>query len=270
MKAIYAVFVFFILGFGFEPMLLKTYKGDENLTGWVMSEKLDGVRGLWDKKRLKSRSNLTYNAPKYFIECFGDFLLDGEIYSPDLKFEEISSIVNSYQDKGWHKLKFYVFDLPDESGDLLQRLEVLRRYLKQNPCKYIEIIPQIPALNHENVRRFFKQITQNGGEGVVVRNANAKYEKGRSDNILKFKKFSDDECEIVSYNKGSGKFKDLIGSFNCRNLKDKKVFKIGSGLTDEIRKNPPKIGSIITYKYQGFSSNGLPRFPVFLRVRDDW
>ncbi|MDQ7060745.1 MAG: hypothetical protein Q9M43_06265 [Sulfurimonas sp.] len=50
-------------------------------------------------------------------------------------------------------------------------------------------------------------------------------------------------------------------------MKNKKVIKIGSGLSNEKRDNPPKIGSIITFKYYGLTSKGKPRFPIFLRIR---
>ena len=61
-----------------------------------------------------------------------------------------------------------------------------------------------------------------------------------------------------------------MGSLSCKNLKDGAVFKIGSGFDDKLRENPPKIGDIITYKFQNLTKNGKPRFPVFLRIRDDF
>ena len=86
---------------------------------------------------------------------------------------------------------------------------------------------------------------------------------------------------MVSINKGSGKYANLAGSLSCKALGGKQgeekagepksgtIFKIGSGLSDEQRTNPPKIGSIVTYKFQNLSSYGKPRFPIFLRVRED-
>jgi DNA ligase-1 len=41
---------------------------------------------------------------------------------------------------------------------------------------------------------------------------------------------------------------------------------MGSGLNDELRKNPPKIGTKVTFKYQNLTDSGLPRFPIYLRV----
>ena len=40
-------------------------------------------------------------------------------------------------------------------------------------------------------------------------------------------------------------------------------------MTDKDRRNPPKIGSIITYKFQELSKSGKPRFPTFLGIRID-
>ncbi len=50
-------------------------------------------------------------------------------------------------------------------------------------------------------------------------------------------------------------------------MSNKNIIKIGSGLSDAQRVNPPKIGAIITFKYYGLTSKGNPRFPVFLRIR---
>ena len=57
----------------------------------------------------------------------------------------------------------------------------------------------------------------------------------------------------------------MLGALRVKDVKTGLKFKIGSGFTDEIRKNPPKKGVIVTYKYQGTSTNGIPRFPIFLR-----
>lgn len=44
-------------------------------------------------------------------------------------------------------------------------------------------------------------------------------------------------------------------------------FGVGSGLNDDLRRRPPKIGSVITYKYYGTSKRGVPRFPIYLREK---
>ncbi len=126
-----------------ELMLVNEYK-NQNVNGWVMSEKLDGIRGYWDGQQLYTRQGIILSVPDYFIQHFPPFAIDGELFSQRNQFEHISSIVRSQQDNGWHKLKLYVFDVPNAQGNLFERLAVLRQYLNQHPSPYIEIITQIP------------------------------------------------------------------------------------------------------------------------------
>ena len=259
-----------ISAFASPVMLLKTYTGKEDLKGWVMSEKLDGVRALWDGKTLKSRSGAKYIAPLSFIRCFPNFALDGELYSKRDDFENIASITSKLEPhEGWDELKYYIFDLPNYEGDLNTKLEFLQNYLDKNPCENIKIIEQISIKDKNQVEEFFKRVTDNHGEGIVLRDPKAKYIDGRSDSILKYKKFQDAECEVLGYKPGKGKYEGLMGSLSCKDLKSSVIFSIGSGFKDKDRENPPKIGSIITYKYQGLTKNNKPRFPVFLRIRNE-
>ena len=268
--------------FSLELLRLSEFK-DQNVSGWLASEKLDGVRAYWDGENLLSRQGKKLNAPLSFTKNFPKFALDGELYAKELKFEEIqASVMDKLPDeKAWSRLKFHVFDVPEASGGLLTRLEILAKFLKNKPNQNLIIIKQIKMRNNAQFLKFAESIIAKGGEGAVVREPNAPYERKRSKNALKFKKFKDAECEVIAVNKGSGKYANFAGSLTCKALgsKDDKekagepkegtIFKIGSGLSDKNRQDPPKIGSIITYKFQNLTSNGKPRFPIFLRIRED-
>ena len=273
-----------LLNFAFSLDLLRLgeYK-EQNVSGWLASEKLDGVRAYWDGENLLSRQGKKLNAPLSFTKNFPKFALDGELYAKELKFEEIqASVMDKLPDeKAWSRLKFHIFDVPEASGGLLTRLEILAKFLKNEPSQNLIIIKQIKMRDNAQFLKFTKDIIAKGGEGAVVREPNAPYERKRSKNALKFKKFKDAECEVIAVNKGSGKYAKITGSLTCKALgsKDDKeragepkegtIFKIGSGLSDKNRQDPPKIGSIITYKFQNLTANGKPRFPIFLRVRED-
>ncbi|VEI76644.1 DNA ligase [Mannheimia haemolytica] len=249
-----------------ELMLVGQYQ-DQELNGWVMSEKLDGVRGFWDGKQLISRQGYPLNPPDYFIKDFPPFAIDGELFSERGKFEEISSIVRSVQPKGWHKLKLQVFDVPNAQGNLIERLATLENYLKQHPTPHIAIIEQIPIKDKAHLQQFYQSVLEQGGEGVIVRNPNAGYIQGRSAQILKIKPVLDEECTVVAHHKGKGKYADKMGAITCENQRGR--FRIGSGFKDKDRENPPPIGSIITYKYRGITESGKPRFATFWRIRND-
>ena len=268
--------------FSLELLRLSEFK-DQNVSGWLASEKLDGVRAYWDGENLLSRQGKELNAPLSFTKNFPKFALDGELYAKELKFEEIQATVMDKlpDEKAWQRLKFHIFDVPEASGGLLDRLEILAKFLKNEPNDNLIIIKQIKMRDNAQFLKFAESIIVKGGKGAVVRDPNTPYERKRSKNALKFKKFKDAECEVVSINKGSGKYAKATGSLTCKAIGSKEdkekagepkagtIFKIGSGLSDKNRQDPQKIGSIITYKFQNLTANGKPRFPIFLRVRED-
>ncbi len=245
-----------------DLLLLKTYK-DQNISGWVMSEKLDGIRAYWDGKNLISRGGKIIHAPTWFTEHYPPFEIDGELWTKRGDFENISSIVrDKTPGKEWEKVKHYIFEVPHAQGGLFQRLKKAKPYAG----KVIRILKQIPIKDSTHLESLLKEIEEKGGEGLVVRDPNAPYISKRTSKALKVKTFQDTECEVIGYTKGKGKYKDVVGAIQCQ-LENGVQFKIGTGLSDKIRANPPKIGKMVTFKYQSFTKYGKPRFPVFLRLR---
>ena len=102
----------------------------------------------------------------------------------------------------------------------------------------------------------------------MVRDPNVAYINKRTSKALKVKNFKDTECEILGYTNGNGKYIGKVGAIICQ-LENEIVFKIGSGLNDKFRTHPPKIGTNITFKYQNITKYGKPRFPVYLRIREN-
>ena len=268
----------------FELLKLSEYKG-QNVGGWLASEKLDGVRAYWDGRNLLSRNGKILAAPEGWSVHFPPFALDGELYTARGEFEKIQSTVMDKTPSvtAWSEIKFHIFDVPEASGGLLERLSELEKFILQKPQagQNLKIIKQVKVKDNAEFEAFAEAVITKGGEGAVVREPNVPYERKRSKNALKYKKIKDAECEVIAVNKGSSKYEKFVGSLTCKALggKDDKeragepkegtTFKIGSGLSDKNRQDPPKIGSIITYKFQNLTANGKPRFPIFLRVRED-
>ena len=111
------------------------------------------------------------------------------------------------------------------------------------------------------MQAFLKEIEAKGGEGVMLRNPNTPYHGGRSSNLLKLKSQYDAECTVTRHHEGKGKYAGKLGAVSCKNQH--------SGFKDADRDNPPPVGSVITYRYRGFTQKGTPRFATFLRVRKD-
>jgi len=228
-----------------------------------MSEKLDGVRAYWDGKKLISRGGKIIYAPLWFTENYPPFEVDGELWTARDDFENISSIVrDKLPTLHWKEIKHYIFEVPNSSGDLFERLSRVIPY-ENNVLK---VIPQIKIKNKKHLKSFLKEIESKKGEGVVVRDPTMPYINKRTSSALKVKTFHDAECKVIGYSKGKGKFQGMVGALKCR-LSNGTEFKIGSGLTKYTRKHPPEVGTIVTFKYQSFTKYGKPRFPVFLRER---
>ena len=252
-----------------DLFLLHTYKKSQDVTGWVMSEKLDGVRAYWDGQQLISRGGNVFSAPQSFLQNFPPFALDGELWTKRNDFENIVSIVRQQNpDERWSQIQYRVFEVPAQKGGLHERLSMLQTYLKSvsNSLISIKIVQQLKIKNTTHLNDFLQQIVSQGGEGIVLRNPVEEFQTGRLNSALKLKVHQDEDCKVAGYKAGRGKYRGMVGSLKCQ-LKNQKVINIGSGLSDQQRKYPPEIGSVITFKYYGLTGKGLPRFPVFLRER---
>lgn len=249
-------------------ILANIYQQGIRLGDYWVSEKFDGVRAYWDGKHLISRQGNIFHAPKWFTAPLSDTPLDGELWSGRGEFEKLSGIVRrvSSDDTGWHDVSFMVFDLPDNSQAFNERLTQLEKIIRDINVPHIQLVKQIRIATHEALMDKLDDIVLNGGEGLMLHSGTSMYKSGRSDDLLKLKKYQDAEAIVISHLPGKGKYTGMLGAMIVETI-DKKRFKIGTGFSDAERKNPPAIGSIITYKYFGLTNNGIPRFASFLRKR---
>jgi DNA ligase-1 len=161
-----------------------------------------------------------------------------------------------------------VFDLPAHGGTFEQRVMAMNRLKAESDSPYWDIIEQRHIGNEEDLQKWLQAVIDQRGEGLILHRDSALYSSGRSQDLLKLKPFTDAEATVIGYRPGKGQFAGRIGSLTVRTDQGV-IFSIGSGLSHEERRDPPPIQSRITYRYQGVTKNGIPRFPVFLRIRDE-
>ena len=265
-----------------QVLLLSDYNTEQDLTGWVMSEKLDGIRAIWNGSHLESKNGNEIHAPKWFMNKLPPFSLDGELWVGRGQFEEVASIVlDDVPSDDWKKVTYQVFEVPEQPGDLFSRLTKLQHYLDKHSVAFVQVIPQTEIRSHAALKNQLNLLTEQGAEGLVIRDPSLEYVTGRQASIQKVKLKQDAECTVVGYHPGKGKYAGMVGSLQCQLLpeqikrlfpsltnKEKPDIKIGSGLSDKLRQEPPKIGSVITFQYFGLTKNGWPRFVSFLRTRN--
>lgn len=192
-----------------------------------MSEKLDGIRAYWDGEKLVSRGGKTIHAPLWFIKDFPPFEIDGELWSKRKDFENISSIVRDKEPSNeWHQISYNIFEVPHASGNLFERLSKVKAYENER----LKIIPQIEIKSKKAMLAYLQKLESKGAEGLVVRDPSAPYIDKRTSKALKVKSFLDDECRVVGYTEGKGKYLGMMGALRCE-LSSGVLFKIGSGLS---------------------------------------
>jgi len=246
----------------FDVTLANKYD-DQAVDGWYYSEKLDGVRAIWDGSRFWSRSGNPINVPPEFIGDFPPVTLDGEIFGGRGNFAMTSGIVRRKNGtcEQWCQLDFHVFDCPDNRAPFEERYRYLQGLVGNQ--KHLKLCEQTPITKAEIPEKLAAVIAK-GGEGLMLRKPDSLYEYKRTSSLLKVKEMHDAEAVVIGYEDGTGKYRDMCGSLVCEYRG--KMFKCGSGLTDKQRTNPPRIGSMITFGYFEIGSTGVPRFPTFKRV----
>jgi DNA ligase-1 len=206
--------------------------------------------------------------------------LDGELWLARKSFEKTESIVSSgSQDKGWNQIKYLVFDIPDPKlGPVEKRWEILAKAVQAANRPNLMFVPQTRCRGKQHLMELLDLVCGQGAEGLMLRRPGSIYEPKRSGTILKLKKFIDDEGVVYGYETieinthGKEHLRGAMGALLCK-FKHPKTgkeveFKVGTGFSDSQRLNPPKIGDVITFKYQELTKDGKPRFPSFVCVRD--
>lgn len=250
-------------------MLAGRYDGNIDPAAYWVSEKLDGVRAHWDGRRLLFRSGRPISAPAWFVEGLPPVALDGELWIGRGRFEELVGIVREQvpDDAGWRKLRFMVFDLPRHEGSFTERIVAMQALVTQAGLPWVRSVEQLRVPDRRALVLLFDAVVAGGGEGLMLHRADARHVAGRSDALLKYVPWLDDEARVVAHLPGKGKFAGMLGSLLVERP-DGRRFRLGSGFSDAQRRQPPALGVLVTYRYRELTGNGLPRFPVFLRVRE--
>ena len=258
-----------------EMILAKTLPENVDVRDYWVSEKYDGVRGYWDGKQrqMYSRNGTVIALPNDFAAQLPDISFDGELWIGRGQFERVVSVVRDEQpdDTAWKQVKYMVFELPDSQnqyGDFTQRMGRIERITQNINAPNIQAVKQWRVRDRAELLRQLDTITQAGGEGLMLHLASAPYQTGRSDALYKLKLRQDAEATVIGYVAGTGKYAGKVGSLRVR-TENGREFNVGGGLNDALRAQPPAIGSVITYQFNGLTKKGQPRFPRFLRVRVD-
>lgn len=251
-------------------VLARDYHEGLDVSRYLVSEKLDGVRAVWDGQTLRFRSGREIHAPAWFTAALPKQPLDGELWLGRGRFAELSGIVRREQpdETGWRQVRYMVFELPEASGSFRERVVATSALMKQLSVPWLEQIRQFSVVDRKSLEQALEMVVQGGGEGLVLHHAEAPYLTGRTDMLLKLKPQHDDEAVVIGYVPGKGRFAGQVGALRVRHA-DGREFSLGTGLDEGQRRNPPPLGAIVSYRYRDLTERGLPRFASFWRIRED-
>lgn len=253
-----------------KPMLASSYTPETNLPPVVaVQPKLDGVRAIITKEGIFSRNGKKFTSSNHIHEEAKSFLrdgevLDGELFNHSMTFEQISGAVR--KNKPCQDLQFHIFDCFHMEN---LEIEFKKRFMEniqiQNK-KYIFPV-ETKVINSESIMEYHDKYTNMGYEGVMIRHINAPYELNkRSKKLLKFKKFHTEEFQIIDVISALGKDKNTA-IFVCNGFKARPIGTWETRHQYYVNRNR-LIGKFVTVKYQETTSQGVPRFPIAIAIRD--
>ena len=274
-------------------LLAHEWDGEMDPTGWWMSEKLDGVRAYWNGKHLISRLGNHFYAPKWFTQGWPTTPMDGELWMGRGMFNLTVSCVKKQTpvDAEWKKIRYLVFDLPSLGKGFEDRLFEIQRIArslatKQRVMKIVQAVHHWRCEGEDYLQEELANVISMKGEGLMLREPESLYVPKRSKTLLKVKQWQTADGIVVGHEPGKGKHRGRLGALvvslrqitkECCGLQaGHKLLKImesdqtvnvGTGFSDREREHPPRIGSVVTYKFQELTPAGIPRFPAYVGVR---
>lgn len=258
--------------------------------------KLDGLRCISYLENneivIQSRTGLRFEnfdilreQLKNIFEIVGNNVyLDGELYTDSIIFEELSGLVRLTKDKSSkdqiqkiNAIKYNVFDIYFQDTPLMiysERKERLEQLMKIKNNNLISLVDSIMINDYKEVNNYHDDFVTKGYEGLMVRDKNGLYEPNkRSKYLQKFKKFMEEEFEIIGFKEGSGDEKGCV-IWRCIN-NDSNEFNVRPKGTREQRKEYFKegkkyVGKKLTVIFQEYEDSGIPRFPVGKDIRENY
>jgi DNA ligase-1 len=159
----------------------------EDVCGWLASEKLDGIRCIFQSGKFLTRNGHALKAPAWFVKGMPDMRLDGELYMGRGTFDKLQSVLQR-KDSDWEGVQFHVFDLADV-GTIEERIEALDA---AKLPKHVVRVLHFPLSGHDELDRMEKAVVAAGGEGMVIRRPGSQYRPGRIGDVVKVKRITAD------------------------------------------------------------------------------
>jgi DNA ligase-1 len=254
---------------GGDVQLASVWPSGQSPQGFLVSEKYDGVRAVWDGQVLRFRSGRMIAAPAWFLAALPAMPLGGELWMGRGQFDLVSGAVRRTvpDDAQWRELRYMVFDAWGLSEPFAQRVGRLAQAISAVAQPWLVPVTHDAVETAQALQARLQQVVAQGGEGLVLHRADALWRSGRTEALYKLKPEPDEDGQVVGHLPGQGRLQGQTGALLMQTPQGQR-FALGAGLSDALRRHPPPVGTWVTYRYRDRTASGLPRFASFLRVRD--
>ena len=136
----------------------------QNPSGFLVSEKLDGVRAFWDGQALRFRSGRAIAAPIWFTATLPKTPLDGELWLGRGRFDELSGMVRRLTsvDGHWHQVQYMIFDLPQATEPFSERAKRIETVVAQARQPWLQAVPQQRVADAHRLQTLLRSTVQGG------------------------------------------------------------------------------------------------------------
>jgi len=272
------------------PMLAHSFTKRKHNINYpaIVQRKFDGVRCL---AKLNSDGTVTLMSRKgkeftHLNHIKADvaannsdtnLVLDGELYSDTLTFQELVGLVKRVtlkpgNDEQMLEVSLRVYDCVELNNEA----DFTDRYLTitnlTEGAEYLSLVENVRVSTESEIHAAQARFVEEGYEGAMVRNLTGAYAIGkRSANLQKVKTFLDGEYLIVGFTQGTGNETGCV-IWECHTPAGQ-PFGVRPRGTQEDRKvlfqnGSDYIGRQLTVRYQELTDYGVPRFPVGIAIRD--
>jgi len=267
------------------PMLAHSFDKRGHHIQWpaMVQPKLNGVRCLARKVngeiKLTSRLGQPYilldHITKYLKRVMKEgMILDGELFSHALTFQEICSAVKQKKtvSPNAEKVEYWVYDMVTDAP-FWERYETYSKLLEVDEGKPVFPVPSVDISEEKYLQKLHELYLALKYEGSIIRNREGLYKQDfRSQDLQKYKDFMDDEFMIIGASEGKGRAEGTV-IWRCSISNTDKVFDVRPKGTEKMRRlwwkyKDGHIGKMLTVRYQNLSDDGIPIFPVGLGIRD--
>jgi len=225
-----------------------------------------------------------------------NIILDGELYTDEMPFEELVGLVKKKKilDEDilrLRKVKYHIYDILDKSNLKMSYTDRLRSCVSAvNGCRPVShetstsdyylndhvvvMVRTIEIMDISDFRKWFASFIEEGYEGIMLRNKAGIYQTNyRSSDLQKYKEFMEEEYLIIGFKEAEGRDKGTV-IWKCITHDEKDFWVRPRGTLqkrrDLFQNGDDYIGKKLTVIYQELTEEGKPRFPVGKAIRDGY